>query len=91
MTARRPLRMICHGLGHSRFQPGHPARRVHRSEGLGLPFEHTTRVAGLAAVRDRIDYWGERRHQIEHEIDGIVVKVDQFSQQASPGATSRAP
>ena len=52
---------------------------------------HTARVRGLAAVQERIGYWGERRHQIEHEIDGIVVKVDEFAQQRRLGATSRAP
>ncbi|MCB0931518.1 MAG: NAD-dependent DNA ligase LigA [Mycobacterium sp.] len=93
VTARRPLRMICHGLGYTvGFSPAtlHDAYTALKAWGLPVS-EHTTRVAGLAAVRDRIDYWGERRHQIEHEIDGIVVKVDQFSQQRRLGATSRAP
>src|SRR5699024_8426058 len=41
-------------------------------------------------VRYVQDY-GERRHDIEHEIDGIVIKVDSFAQQRALGATSRAP
>jgi DNA ligase (NAD+) len=48
-------------------------------------------VAGLAAVEERIEFWGQRRHQIEHEIDGVVVKVDDFAQQRRLGATSRTP
>ena len=36
VTARRKLRMICHGLGHAEgFSPGHPARRISRAQGLG--------------------------------------------------------
>ena len=63
-----------------------------RSRRWGLPVsDHTTRVAGLAAVRDRIVFWGERRHEVEHEIDGVVVKVDDFALQRRLGATSRAP
>ena len=93
VTARRPLRMICHGLGYTE---GFALETLHDTflalKAWGLPVsEHTTRVAGLAAVGERIEYWGQRRHQIEHEIDGVVVKVDDFAQQRRLGATSRAP
>lgn len=93
VTARRPLRMICHGVGRVEgFSPAtlHDAYAALKAWGLPVS-EHTTRVAGLSAVRERIEFWGERRHQIEHEIDGIVVKVDEFAQQRRLGATSRAP
>ena len=93
VTARRPLRMICHGLGYTEgFSPEtlHDAYLAMTAWGLPVS-EHTTRVAGLAAVGERIEYWGQRRHQIEHEIDGVVVKVDDFAQQRRLGATSRAP
>ena len=36
-------------------------------------------------------YWGEHRHDIEHEIDGVVVKVDEVALQRRLGSTSRAP
>jgi DNA ligase (NAD+) len=93
ITARRPLRMICHGLGYTQgFNPAtlHDAYRALKAWGLPVS-DHTTRVAGLAAVEERIDFWGQRRHHIEHEIDGVVVKVDDFTQQRRLGATSRTP
>jgi DNA ligase (NAD+) len=93
VTARRPLRMICHGLGRAEgFSPAtlHDAYTALRAWGLPVS-SHTARVSGLAAVRERIDFWGERRHTIEHEIDGIVVKLDELAQQRRLGATSRAP
>ena len=93
VTARRPLRMICHGLGYADgFNPAslHDAYTALKSWGLPVS-DHTTRVQGLPAVRERIAYWGERRHQIAHEIDGLVVKVDDFAEQRRLGATSRAP
>ena len=93
VTARRPLRMICHGLGRADgFAPKtlHEAYTALRAWGLPVS-DHTTRVQGLASVQERIEYWGERRHAIEHEIDGVVVKVDEFAQQRRLGATSRAP
>ena len=93
ISARRPLRMICHGLGYTQgFNPAtlHDAYRALKAWGLPVS-DHTTRVAGLAAVEERNDFWGQRRHHIEHEIDGVVVKVDDFAQQRRLGATSRTP
>ena len=93
VTARRPLRMVCHGLGFADgFRPDslHDAYLALRAWGLPVS-DHTTKVAGLAAVQERIAFWGERRHTIEHEIDGVVVKVDELAQQRRLGATSRTP
>ena len=96
ITARRPLRMVCHGVGYAEYTGGVAPATLHDSfaalRAWGLPVsDHTSRVRGLAAVTERITYWGERRHAIEHEIDGVVVKVDDLAQQRRLGATSRAP
>ncbi|BBZ34422.1 NAD-dependent DNA ligase LigA [Mycolicibacterium confluentis] len=93
VTARRRLRMICHGLGRTQgFAPTslHDAYLALKAWGLPVS-EHTARVQGLAAVEERIAYWGEHRHDVDHEIDGVVVKVDEVSLQRRLGATSRAP
>ena len=93
VTARRPLRMVCHGLGFTEgFRPPSLHDAYAALKAWGLPVStHTSRVQGLAAVQEKIGYWGERRHAIEHEIDGVVVKLDDFAQQRRLGATSRAP
>ncbi len=93
VTARRRLRMICHGIGHIE---GFAPKTLHEAytalHAWGLPVSaHTTRVCGLAAVGEKITYWGEHRYEVEHEIDGVVVKVDDFTQQRRLGTTSRAP
>jgi DNA ligase (NAD+) len=93
VTARRKLRMICHGLGHAEgFNPAtlHDAYLALGAWGLPVS-DHTTRVKGIAAVAERVTYWGEHRHDVEHEIDGLVVKVDDVALQRRLGATSRAP
>src|SRR6201997_1226235 len=93
VTAKRKLRMICHGVGHTEgFSPKtlHDAYSALKSWGLPVS-EHTTRVKGIGAVEERIAYWGEHRHDVEHEIDGVVVKVDDVALQRRLGATSRAP
>lgn len=93
VTARRRLRMICHGLGHAEgFSPPtlHDAYLALKAWGLPVS-DHTSRVAGIEAVAERITYWGEQRHAVDHEIDGVVVKVDSVALQRRLGATSRAP
>ncbi len=93
VTARRKLRMICHGLGHIEgFRPAtlHDAYLALRAWGLPVS-EHTTRVENDAGALDRIAYWGEHRHDVAHEIDGVVVKVDDVALQRRLGSTSRAP
>ncbi|OBH89810.1 NAD-dependent DNA ligase LigA [Mycobacterium sp. E2733] len=93
VTARRKLRMICHGIGRT---DGFAPKTLHEAytalKTWGLPVaEETARVRGLAAVEERIGYWGEHRYDIDHEIDGVVVKVDDFALQRRLGTTSRAP
>ncbi|WP_197506730.1 NAD-dependent DNA ligase LigA [Mycobacterium sp. E136] len=93
VTARRKLRMICHGVGHAEgFRPKtlHDAYLALAAWGLPVS-EHTAQVKGIDAVTERIAYWGEHRHDVEHEIDGVVVKVDDVSLQRRLGSTSRAP
>ncbi|BBY43381.1 NAD-dependent DNA ligase LigA [Mycolicibacterium celeriflavum] len=93
VTARRKLRMICHGMGRAEgFRPKtlHDAYRALKAWGLPVS-EHTAQVKGMDAVTERIAYWGEHRHDVEHEIDGVVVKVDDVALQRRLGSTSRAP
>ncbi|WSJ18030.1 NAD-dependent DNA ligase LigA [Nocardia sp. NBC_01327] len=93
VTARRRLHMICHGFGRTEgFSAASQYEAYRALAAWGLPVSaHTVRVQGVQAVLDRVAYWGEHRHDIEHEIDGQVVKVDDFALQRRLGATSRAP
>lgn len=93
VTARRKLRMICHGLGKAEGFTPTSLHDAYRALGAwGLPVStHTVQVRGIKAVAERIAYWGEHRHDVEHEIDGLVVKVDDVNLQRRLGATSRAP
>jgi DNA ligase (NAD+) len=93
VTATRPLRLICHGLGRRRgFTPERQSQAYDALATWGLPVSTHTRVLhGVDAVIDHTRYWGEHRHDAEHEIDGVVVKVDDVALQRRLGSTSRAP
>jgi DNA ligase (NAD+) len=93
VTASRPLRMIVHGLGaHDGWQPERQSEAYDRLLGLGLPTSDRFEVVGdLEGVWAYIERYREQRHSVEHEIDGVVVKVDQVALQRRLGSTSRAP
>ncbi|MFD5492743.1 NAD-dependent DNA ligase LigA [Streptomyces sp. GDS52] len=94
VTAGRPLHMVVHGIGALEGFTG-PTRLSEAYDLLktwGLPTSpHNRVVDGLAGVREFIAYYGENRHSVAHEIDGVVVKLDEIPLQGRLGSTSRAP
>ncbi|MEV7417795.1 NAD-dependent DNA ligase LigA [Streptomyces sp. NPDC089919] len=93
VTAGRPLHMVVHGIG---AREGFGIDRLSHAYALlhewGLPTARHNKVVGsLAEVREFIAYFGENRHSVEHEIDGVVVKLDEIPLQGRLGTTSRAP
>ncbi|HEY7598100.1 MAG TPA: NAD-dependent DNA ligase LigA [Actinophytocola sp.] len=93
VTASRKLRLICHGLGkRDGFEPARQSEAYRALAAWGLPVsEHTKVIESRDALFEHIDYWGAHRHDVEHEIDGIVIKVDEVAKQRRLGTTSRAP
>lgn len=93
VTASRPLSMVCHGLGYREgFNPERQSEAYQALKAWGLPTSDRAKVVpDLAGVEEFIAYYGEHRHDVIHEIDGVVVKVDQVDRQRRLGSTSRAP
>ncbi|MDQ0845252.1 NAD-dependent DNA ligase LigA [Streptomyces sp. V1I6] len=93
VTATLPLRMVVHGIG---ARAGLTIDRLSQAYDLlrewGLPTARHNKVVGsLDEVREFIAYFGEHRHSVEHEIDGVVVKLDEIPLQGRLGSTARAP
>lgn len=102
ITATRRLSFYAHGIGRLDWGSGRDADSHDevndQSEAYelytkwGVPVSpHNRAVTSFDQVLDMIDYYGEHRGDIEHALDGIVVKVDDLALQRTLGATSRAP
>jgi DNA ligase (NAD+) len=94
VTASRPLHMVVHGIGALEGFEG--LTRLSEAYTLlhswGLPTTRYAKVVDdLDGVREFIAYYGENRHSVEHEIDGVVVKLDEIRLQGRLGSTARAP
>ncbi len=87
------LRLVVHGVGaHQGYQPVRQSQSYRDLSTWGLPTSDKAAVhPSLDGVREYVGYYGEHRHDVEHEIDGVVVKVDELSLQQQMGNTSRAP
>ena len=93
ITATRPLEMVVHGIGaisggeFATLSAGYEAMK-----GWGLPTSARYKVVkSKEEVRKYIAFYLENRHSVEHEIDGVVIKVNEREAQKLLGATSRAP
>ena len=93
VTASRPLQMIVHGIGAwvDKSVVSQSELYAHLKS-WGLPTSSRYQVLKTAKeVKHYIQDFEAKRHSLEHEIDGVVVKVDELARQQTLGFTSRAP
>jgi DNA ligase (NAD+) len=93
VTASRPLSLTLHGIGAIEgWEPTSQSEAYQRLKAWGLPVSARTEVfADLEGVLGYVNHWGEHRHDVEHDIDGVVIKIDQVALQRRLGSTSKAP
>lgn len=93
ITATRPLSVVVHGVGaNDGLVFKNQSDAYAELKKLGLPTSDRFKVCGTRAeVIEFIEYYNEHRHDVEHEIDGVVIKVDSIAEQRKLGFTSRAP
>jgi DNA ligase (NAD+) len=93
VTASRPLDVVVHGIGAANgvsFDEQSTAYELLKS--WGLPTSSRYQVVNTREeVAKFIDQYEKNRHNVEHEIDGVVVKVNEIDVQNNLGFTSRAP
>ena len=93
VTASRPLAMVVHGIGALEgITLDTQSQGYHLMKSWGLPVSQRFKVAkNRLEVKEFIEYYLQNRHGIEHEIDGVVIKVNEREVQKTLGYTSRAP
>ena len=92
VTASRPLSVLVHGIGATAMQFEHQSDAYELLKSFGLPTsKHFKVLESRKEVEKFIANYAEHRHDLEHEIDGVVIKVDQSELQKKLGVTSRAP
>ncbi|GAA4979914.1 DNA ligase (NAD+) [Nonomuraea thailandensis] len=94
ITAQRPLRMLVHGIGvwEGTQEPRTQSHCYDRLREFGLPVSDLYEVVpDLGGINAFIEHYRVHRHDPAYEIDGVVVKVDDFRTQRELGSTSRAP
>ena len=93
ITATRPLSVVVHGVGaHEGIAFDSQSHAYSVLKNLGLPTSERFKVFSTRKdVEKFIEHYKQHRHDVEHEIDGIVIKVDSLAQQKVLGFTSRAP
>jgi DNA ligase (NAD+) len=93
ITASRPLDVVVHGIGAAtgvKFDKQSSAYEL--LKGWGLPTSSRYKVvSNRKEVLAFIDQYEKNRHNVEHEIDGVVIKVNEIDAQSNLGFTSRAP
>ena len=92
VTASRPLSVLVHGIGATNIEFKNQSDAYELLKSLGLPTSKHLRVLETKKdVEKFIANFSEHRHDLEHEIDGVVIKVNQIEFQKKLGVTSRAP
>ena len=94
VTAERGLSFWCYQLGSIEGGPSFSShtRTLQWLKSLGLPVdEHWACLADLAAVEAHVADFERRRHDLDYEFDGMVVKVDDLGLQARLGMDAKAP
>ncbi|MCL4109618.1 UNVERIFIED_CONTAM: hypothetical protein GTU68_061875 [Idotea baltica] len=91
--ARRKLRFLGHGLGyHEGFEVTSYNDFLNKVKSFGIPVTPNVQTAkGIDNVLKTIAKMIDEMGALEFEVDGIVVKVDDFAMQQQLGATSKSP
>lgn len=91
--ALRKLQLVVHGIGrHEGVELKTQADSYRLFKEFGLPTSNDFKVVeSFDEVKKYIKKYGESRHRLTHEIDGVVVKINEILLQQNLGATSRTP
>ncbi|MDZ4848262.1 MAG: NAD-dependent DNA ligase LigA [Pirellulaceae bacterium] len=90
---QRRLRFFAHGIGYCEgFEPTDHRTFLEQIKGLGIPVTPNVFVSeSIDEIVRHCSQWIESFHELDFEVDGIVIKVNSFKQRQTLGATSKSP
>ncbi|MFO7901793.1 MAG: NAD-dependent DNA ligase LigA [Pirellulaceae bacterium] len=93
VCARRRLRMFCHGVGYCEaLQTTNHMSFLDELRGYGLPATpHVKSFSNFQAAVDHCQGLVEKLHELDFEVDGLVLKVNDFRQRERLGTTAKSP
>ncbi len=92
ITSRRRLDAWLYAIVEADALPASQAETLERLSALGFPVNpHWRRCESFAEVRAFVEEWREKRHALEFETDGVLIKVDDRTTQEALGATAKSP
>ncbi len=96
VVAKRGLDCLLYGVYGEKldFETHSQAVKIVGTWGFKIPTEdkrYIQTVKTIDQVMDFVNYWDKERHNLPFEIDGIVIKVNDFSQQKQMGFTAKNP
>ena len=92
VTARRRLDAWLYSVVEAAPAPASQSEALARLASLGFPVNpHRRRCETFAEVREFVEEWKDKRHELGFETDGVVIKVDDRATQQELGATAKSP
>lgn len=93
IAAERRLRFFCHGVGYCQgITATNHLDFLQELQNYGLPATpHVRCFSSAQEVLDEIDHIQEQLHELDFEVDGLVLKVNRFTQRELLGSTSKSP
>ena len=93
ITTQRKLSFFAYALGEAgeKFAKTH-YESLEKFKKIGLPVnQNIKKAADIGEVIEICNQWEKKRHELDYQIDGLVIKIDRFDQHDMLGATGRAP
>lgn len=93
ICADRRLRMFCHGVGYAEgLKASDHISFLNEIRGYGIaPTPHVQSFPSIDGVIDHCDQLVQRLHELDFEVDGLVIKVNRFDQRDRLGTTAKSP
>jgi DNA ligase (NAD+) len=93
LAAQRKMRFFCHGVGYCEgIRSKNHMDFLEELRGFGLPATpHVYRFNSAEEVLQKIDAIQAELHELDFEVDGMVLKVNRFDQREELGSTTKSP